>query len=126
MRYLPIVALIACAHPSVQPRPPEREMYIVTLGSDTTYIEWLTINGMSIDMRVVERIPRVRSIRLTATLHSDGTIASLDRVAYLPNATDTSPVERVTIREIGDSTILETTTRTTRSRYSTFGRSPLV
>jgi len=127
MRYIASALLIlGCAHTPVENRAPERAMYIVTLGNDTTYIEWLTINGVSIDMKVVERIPRVRSIHLTATLHDDGTIASLDRRAYLPNAADTSPVERATIREIGDSTIFETTTRTTTSRYATYGRSPLV
>jgi hypothetical protein len=127
MRYIATtMVILGCAHPAIQTRAPERSMYIVTLGNDTTYIEWLTINGRSLDMQVVERIPRVRSIRLSAMLHDDGTIASLDRVAYLPNAADTSPVERVSVREIGDSTIFETTTRTTTSRYATYGRSPLV
>jgi len=77
MRYIASALLIlGCAHTPVENRAPERAMYIVTLGNDTTYIEWLTINGVSIDMKVVERIPRVRSIHLTATLHDDGTIAS--------------------------------------------------
>lgn len=127
MRYIASALLIlGCAHPQLETRAPSRAMYVVALGTDTTYIEWLTINGLSFDMRVVERIPRVRSIHLTATVNNDGTITSLDRLAYLPNATDTSPVERTTIRTIGDSTILETTTRTTTSRYATYGRSPLV
>src|SRR5690242_11428748 len=95
MRYIASALLIlGCAHTPIETHAPERAMYVVTLGNDTTYIEWLTINGRSMDMKVVERIPRVRSIHLTATLHDDGTITSLDRLAYLPNATDTSPVER--------------------------------
>lgn len=128
MRFLLLVVLLpGCAHqPAQTPPVADRAMYTVTLGVDTAYIQWITMNGNSFEMRVAERIPRVRALHLTGKLNRDGTIASLDRRAYLPNASDTSPVERITIRAIGDSTIFETTTRTTKSRYATRGHSPLV
>jgi hypothetical protein len=90
------------------------------------YVEWITLKGNAVSFRAVERIPRVRSIFGTATLNSDGTLASLERFAYLPNAADTSPVEHAMLRTVGDSTILELQTRNTKNRYASHGKSALV
>lgn len=126
MRYAAFLALmLGCVHPAIRSGE-AGSMYVVTLGVDTAYIQWLSMNGNSFEMRVAERIPRVRALHLTGRLNSDGTIVSLERLAYLPNASDTSPVERIAIRAVGDSTIFETTTRTTKIRYATHGHSPLV
>jgi hypothetical protein len=101
-------------------------MYVVTLGADTSYVEWFVVHRNDVRMQVVERIPRVRYLRATATLDADGSIAHLERLAYLPNSADTSPVERATVRRVGDSTVFETTTRTIRSRYTAPGHVHMV
>ena len=125
-----VMSFAACSHAGVRslvvPAKADSAMYVVTLGPDTSYVEWLVIDGNDLRMQVVERIPRVRYLSATATLNGDGSISKLERLAYLPASTDTSPVERVTVQLVGDSTIFETTTRTTSSRYTSAGHVHLV
>jgi hypothetical protein len=131
--FMRLIALMlvaaACAQPGTQLVPKhttDSASYVVRLGQDTMYVQWVTLKGNDVAFRVVERIPRVRSIVGKGKLNSDGTIASLERFAYIPNAPDTSPVEHVVIREIGDSTIFEMHARNETNRYATHGTSPLV
>lgn len=90
------------------PTRPDSAMYVVRLGVDTSYVQWLVRDGRNVRMHVVERMPRVRVVRTTLTQNPDGSIARLHHRAYLPAAADTSPIEVTDVEIIGDSTIMST------------------
>lgn len=81
-------------------------VYVVRLGLDTSYIQWMVRDGRDVRMRVVERMPRVRVVHTTLAQNADGSVARLGRRAYLPGAADTMPVDVADVEATGDSTIL--------------------
>lgn len=101
-------------------------MYVVRLGQDTSYFQWMVRRGSNVRMDVVERIPRVRLLRTTLTQNPDGSLVSLERRAYLPAQADPAIVERVVVRVIGDSTVIETTGSGVASRHAARGRAHMV
>ena len=101
-------------------------MYVVLLGKDTSYFQWLVRRGNDVRLDVVERIPRVRLLRTMLTQNADGSLASLERRAYLPGPSGLAASELVTIRMIGDSTIVETTGSGAATRHAARGRAHIV
>jgi len=100
--------------------------YVVLLGQDTAYFQWVVRRGHEVTMDVVERIPRVRLLRTTMTQHSDGSLVSFERRAYLPSPSGLTAAERVVVRLEGDSTIIETTGSGPATRHAPLGRGHIV
>jgi hypothetical protein len=101
-------------------------MYVALLGQDTSYYQWNVRRGNDVRIDVVERVPRVRLLRTSLTQNPDGTLAALERRAYLPTPTGLTAVERVIIRVVGDSTIIETSGSGVSSRHAALGRGQIV
>jgi len=113
--------------PSVASQPAsDSAMYVVRLGQDTSYFQWMVRHGNTVRMDVVERIPRVRLLRTTLTQNPDGSLAALERRAYLPAQADPAIIERVVVRVVGDSTVIETTGSGVASRHAARGRAHMV
>jgi len=128
VRFFPacVVLVAACATSGVRPgasqQPSDSALYVAVLGQDTSYFEWLVRRGNDVRLDVVERIPRVRLLRTMLTQNADGSLAAFERRAYLPGAEGLTPSELVTIRMIGDSTIIETTGSGVATRHAARGR----
>jgi hypothetical protein len=101
-------------------------MYVVRLGQDTSYFQWIVRNGNTVRMDVVERIPRVRLLRTALTQNPDGSLASLERRAYLPAQPNPTLMEEVVVRVVGDSTVIETTGSGVATRHAGRGRGHFV
>jgi len=132
VRFFPacVVLVAACATSGVRPgasqQPSDSALYVAVLGQDTSYFEWLVRRGNDVRLDVVERIPRVRLLRTMLTQNADGSLAAFERRAYLPGAEGLTPSELVTIRMIGDSTIIETTGSGVATRHAARGRGHIV
>ena len=134
--FLPLVVAVGvalaggCATGGVNPagsQPPnDSAMYVVRLGQDTSYLQWIVRSGHNVRMDIVERIPRVRLLRTMLTQNPDGSVASLERRAYLPAQSNPAIVERVVVRVVGDSTIIETTGSGVATRHAARGRGHIV
>ena len=132
VRFLPacVVLVAACAtsgaRPATSQQPSDSALYVALLGQDTSYFEWLVRRGNNVRLDVVERIPRVRLLRTMLTQNADGSLASFERRAYLPSASGITASELVTVRVIGDSTIIETTGSGVATRHAARGRAHIV
>jgi hypothetical protein len=131
-RFLPalVVFVAACATSGVRPvesqQASDSSLYMALLGQDTSYFEWLVRRGSDVRLDVVERIPRVRLLRTKLTQNADGSLASFERRAYLPGPSGLTASELVTVRVIGDSTIIETTGSGVATRHAARGRAHIV
>jgi hypothetical protein len=98
-------------------------VYVVRLGQDTSYIQWLVRDGRDVRMHVVERIPRVRVVYTMLTQNADGSVARLQQRVYLPPPADTTPVAVTDVQAVGDSTIMVTGSPRAPRRTASPGRS---
>lgn len=124
------VSVAGCATPGVTPASSQpvsdSAAYVALLGQDTAYFQWVVRRGSDVTIDVVERIPRVRLLRTTLTQNPDGSLATFERRAYLLTPSGLTAAERVIVRVVGDSTIIETTGSGAATRHAPLGRGHIV